>query len=250
MFTGQISSHALQRRAGPDLLGRDALEQRVGADRDLRVGAERRRHDRAAGGGHHLAGLQHDLAGVERLAGGVGRAHARAAAAHRAGVGVEQLLPREVLDDRGAERLELGLGEVRHRLHRALRARLVLEVHVQRRREHVAQHRDRQDRQEHDERQRRGRSTNHWWPGLQRVDRPRRRRAATAASRRSSTSRSPCSRRSAVCRAMRNISAAKPLRPMTRNVPRMSDVLGLRLDADAVRPLHVAAQRSPRSRRP
>ena len=112
----------LAARARPDLLGRDALEQRVGADRDLRVGAERRRHDGAAGGGHHLAGLEHDLAWVERLAGGVGRAHARAAAAHRAGVGVEQLLPREVLDDRGAERLQLGLGEVRHRLHRALRA--------------------------------------------------------------------------------------------------------------------------------
>ena len=152
MLTGQISSHALQRRARPDLVGGDALEHRVGADRDVAVGAEWRGHDRAAGGGHHLADLEHDLARVERLAGGVRRAHARAAAAHRAGVGVEQLLPREVLDDGRAERLELGLHQVRHRLHRALRAVVVAQVHVERRREHVAQHRGGQDHEEGDER--------------------------------------------------------------------------------------------------
>ena len=54
--------------------------------------------------GHDLAGLQHDLARVERLAGGVRRADAGAAAAHRAGVGVEQLLPGEVLDHRRRRR--------------------------------------------------------------------------------------------------------------------------------------------------
>jgi hypothetical protein len=69
----------------------------------ISVGAERRADAGVAGGGHDLAGLQHDLARVERLAGGVGRAHAGAAAAHGARVGVEQLLPGEVLDDRGAE---------------------------------------------------------------------------------------------------------------------------------------------------
>ena len=44
------------------------------------------------------------------------------------------------------KRLELGLHQVRHRLHGALGPVPVLQVHVQRRREHVAQHRDRQDR--------------------------------------------------------------------------------------------------------
>ena len=38
----------LARRAGPHLLGRDALEQRVGADGDLGVDADRRRHRRRA----------------------------------------------------------------------------------------------------------------------------------------------------------------------------------------------------------
>ena len=146
MFTGQISSHALQRRARPQLFGRDALEHAVGADRDVAVDADRRRHDRVAGRGHHLADLQHDLARVERLAGRVRGAHRRAASADRARVGVEQLLPREVLDLHGAEGLELGLHEVRHGLHRALGPVAVLQVHVHRRREHVPQLRGRQDR--------------------------------------------------------------------------------------------------------
>ena len=114
--------------------------------------ADRRRHDRVAGGGHHLADLQHDLAGVERLAGRVRRAHRRAAAADRARVGVEELLPGEVLDRRRAEGLELGLHEVRHGLHRALGPVLVLQVHVHRRRDHVPELRGRQDDQERDER--------------------------------------------------------------------------------------------------
>ena len=54
---------------------------------------------------------------------------------------------------------KLGLHQVRHRLHRALGPVPVAQVHVQRRREHVAHHRDRQDGQEDDERERRGRST-------------------------------------------------------------------------------------------
>ena len=149
----------LAARARPQLLGGDPLEQRVGRDRDLGVDADRRRDHRTAGGGHHLAGLEHDLPRIERLAGGVGRAHAGAAAAHRAGVGVEQLLPREVLDHRGTERLQLGLGEVGQRLHRPLRPVVVAQVHVQRRREHVPQHRQREDDEEGDERRRRGRST-------------------------------------------------------------------------------------------
>ena len=113
--------------------------------------AHRRRHDRVAGGGHHLADLQHDLAGVERLAGRVRRAHRGAAPADGAGVGVEELLPGEVLDRRRAEGLEVGLHEVRHGLHRALGPVLVLQVHVHRRRDHVPELRGRQDDQERDE---------------------------------------------------------------------------------------------------
>ena len=149
----------LARGARPHLLGGDALEQRVGLDGDLGVDAERRRDDRRAGGGHDLAGLQHDLAGVERLARGVGGAHRGAAAAHRAGVRVEQLLPGELLDRRGAEALELGLHEVRHRPHRALGPITVLQVHVDRRREDVPQHRGRQEDQEDRRSSRCGRST-------------------------------------------------------------------------------------------
>ena len=48
--------------------------------------------------------------------------------------------------------LERGLHQVRHRLHGALGPVLVAQVHVERRREHVAQHRGRQDDQERDER--------------------------------------------------------------------------------------------------
>ena len=90
----------LARRARPQLLRRDPLEHRVGADGDVAVDPDRWRHRRFAGRRHHLAHLEHDLAGVERLAGGVRRAHRRATAADRAGVGVEQLLPGEVLDRR------------------------------------------------------------------------------------------------------------------------------------------------------
>ena len=58
----------LARRARPDLLGGDALEQRVGGDGDL---GRRRRSagdtGRRAGGGHDLADLQHDLAGSSGL---------------------------------------------------------------------------------------------------------------------------------------------------------------------------------------
>ena len=152
MLTGQISSHALQlvhAHSSSAVMRSNSELAPIVISRSVPSGGA---HDRVAGRRHHLADLEHDLPRVERLAGGVGRAHARAAAAHRAGVGVEQLLPREVLDHRRAERLELGLGEVGHRLHRPLRAVLVAQVHVQRRREHVPQHRDRQDGEEGDER--------------------------------------------------------------------------------------------------
>ena len=69
--------------AGPDLLGRDPLQHRIGRDRDVRVDGDRRRHRRLGGGGHDLADLEDDLPGVERLAGLVGRAHRRAAPADR-----------------------------------------------------------------------------------------------------------------------------------------------------------------------
>ena len=155
-----------------------------------------------------------------------------AAAAHRAGVGVEQLLPGEVLDGRRAERLELGLHEVRHRLHRALRAVAVLQVHVQRRREHVAQHRGRQDHEERDERRRRGRPTATWC---------QRRRACSAdqpsnsVDERVADERPLLERRAGRSTAMRNASAKKPVTPMHEERAEDHRVLGLGLDADAVR---------------
>ncbi len=102
-------------------------------------------------GRHHLAGLEHDLARVQGLAGGVGRAHAGAATTHRAGVGVQQLLPGEVLHHTGAEALQRGLGEVGHGPHRTLGPVAVAQVHVERAGEDVAQHADRQQDQEADE---------------------------------------------------------------------------------------------------
>ena len=104
MLTGQISSHALhdvhaQISSGVMRSNTESAPMVISG-----VDADRRATPAASPvRGHDLAGLEHDLAGVERLAGGVGRADAGAAAAHRAGVGVEQLLPGEVLDGGGAE---------------------------------------------------------------------------------------------------------------------------------------------------
>ena len=238
MFTGQISSHALhevQAHTSSEVMRSKRL---LAADGDLGVDADRRRHRRRAGAGHDLAGLEHDLARVERLAGGVGRAHRRAAAAHRAGVGVEQLLPGEVLDRGGAEALELGLHEVRHRLHGALGALAVAQVHVQRRREDVAQHRDRQDRHEQEEAGDVGDPPDLVDAGQVAVLVDQRRRAG---SRRTTTPRTPG-------------------RPSQGDAPHLGaeagdgdgeeraedeGVLGLGLDADAVGPLHVAADDRP-----
>ena len=159
MLTGQISSQALQVVQAQTSSGVMRSKTESTRDRDLGRRADRGRHAGIAGGGHDLAGLEHDLAGVEGLAGGVGRAHRGAAPAHGAGVGVEQLLPGEVLDGGGTEALELGLHQVRHGLHRALGPVAVLQVHVQRRGEHVAQHRDREDHEEGEEREDVQRST-------------------------------------------------------------------------------------------
>ena len=120
MLTGQISSHALHvvhAHSSSDVMRSNTLSAAMVMSRSTPTGGDT---GGVAGRGHHLADLQHDLARVERLAGRVRRAHRRAAAADRARVGVEQLLPGEVLDRRRAERLELGLHQVRHRLHRAL----------------------------------------------------------------------------------------------------------------------------------
>ena len=143
MLTGQISSHALQlvhAQSSSDEMRSNTLSAPTVMSPSTPTGGDT---GGDAGRGHHLADLQHDLARVERLAGRVRGAHRRAASADRARVGVEQLLPGEVLDLHGAERLELGLHEVRHGLHRALGPVAVLQVHVHRRREHVAQLRGR-----------------------------------------------------------------------------------------------------------
>ena len=64
-----------------------------------------------------LPGVDDDLARAEQLAREVGRTGGRAAPALRAGVAVEQILPREILDIRGAKVLDVGL-EI-HRPHHA-----------------------------------------------------------------------------------------------------------------------------------
>ena len=98
MLTGQISSHALHdvhAHSSSDVM-RSNTELAVMV-MSLRR-ADRRRHHGVAGGGHHLADLQHDLAGSSGLPVVLRRAHRRAATADRARVGVEELLPGEVLD--------------------------------------------------------------------------------------------------------------------------------------------------------
>ena len=104
MLTGQISSHALQlvhAQISSAVIRSNSELAEIVISLSMPIGGLT--GPCGDGGGHHLAGLEHDLARVERLAGGVRRADAGAPAAHRAGVGVEQLLPREVLDDRRAE---------------------------------------------------------------------------------------------------------------------------------------------------
>ena len=84
-----------------------------------------------------LPRVDDDLARAEQLAGDVRRARRGAAAALGARVAVEQILPRQLLDVRRAELLDLGL-EI-HRPHRALRARAarVRQVDVDQRRHDV-----------------------------------------------------------------------------------------------------------------
>ena len=145
MLTGQISSHALQRRARPDLLGRDALEHAVGADRDVGVDTDRRRHRRRS---PVAAITSPTFSTISRGSSGLpvacaGHTDVQRPQTVHASVS-KQLLPGEVLDRSTAPNaLELGLHEVRHRLHRALGAVAVLQVHVHRRREHVPQLRGR-----------------------------------------------------------------------------------------------------------
>ena len=239
MLTGQMSSHALhvvQAQISSTEMRSNTEFERHG---QLVVLADDRRHRPAGcGGGHHVADLQHDLARVERLAGGVRRADARAAAAHRAGVGVEQLLPREVLDHVGAEGLERRLHQVGQRLHRPLGTIAVRQVHVHRRGEHVAQLRGRQDEQERDE--------------GERVGDPERSGASPTCGCCSRTARTAGSRRPTTSRTSG--------RPIKRDAERLGeeagdaddreraedhDVLGAALDADPVHLLDVAAEGRP-----
>ena len=245
MFTGQISSHALHDvhdHSSSAVMRSKRLSAVTVISRSMPTGGE-------TGGvpvsGHHLAGLVHDLARVERLARRVRRADRRAAAADRARVGVEELLPREVLDGRRAERLELGLHQVRHLAHRALRARPVLQVHVHRARDHVPQHRGGQDHEEREERDdvdahaHRCRSSS-----VLRC--ASRRRSTRTPSRRTTTSRS--SPRAAAPRAAPRCgtpSVTNPVTPMIANVAEDHEVLGLGLDPDPVRPLPRTAGRTP-----
>ena len=79
------------------------------------------------------------------------RAHTCAATTHGAGIGIKQLLPREIFNHCSAKTLERSLGEVRHCTHCTFRTVTVFEVHVQRRSKDVAQHGDWQQSQEGNE---------------------------------------------------------------------------------------------------
>ena len=120
------------RGARPQLFRGNSVEHPVRWDGDLFVDRDWGRHLWSSGAGHDLAGLQHDLSRVERLAGCVCRAHAGATSAHRAGVGVEELLPGELFDLGNAEGFRFCFEQIRHGLHGALGSVLGAEVHVER----------------------------------------------------------------------------------------------------------------------
>ena len=139
MLTGQISSHALQLVHAQISSGGDALEHAVGGDVDVGVHADRRGHRRRAGRGHDLADLQHDLAGSSGLpVACAGHTDVQRPQTVQASVSNSCFQVKSSIVDR-AEGLEIGLHQVRHRLHRALGPVAVAQVHVHRRREHVAQ---------------------------------------------------------------------------------------------------------------
>ena len=98
-----------------------------------------------------------------------------------------------------------------------------LQVHVQRRREHVAQHRDRQDARGRRRTRRRGAIHMHLVPAVEGVERPARRRAAQRVA-----DEAPLLvarlRRSRRCGTSRRRS---PSTPITRNVPRITACSGL-----------------------
>ena len=115
-----------------------------------------------------------------------------------------------------------------------------LQVHVHRRRDHVPQLRGRQDHEERDERD----EVQHPHPAVRVVQRARpttRRRAPTAGSRRTTTSRTRAGPR-ARCAAP---SVKKPVSADHEERDEDHRVFGLGLDADAVRALDVAAADRP-----
>ena len=140
------------RGAGPEFLWSDAFGHEVGLHGDLGNGADRGRRRWCAGRSHYFADLEDDLSGIEGLAGGVRGAHHRAASTDGAGVGVDQLLPGEVLDGADAEARQVGLREVRHGRHGSSWSLTVRQVQIQRRGEHVSQLRSGQEHQECHER--------------------------------------------------------------------------------------------------
>ena len=142
------------RRARPQLLCGDPLEDKIGRNREIVVDAHRGR-DRVGGRlCRDLAQFEHDLPWVERLAGLVRGTHLGAAAADGACIGVEQLLPRELTDPGCADGLDVfGLHQIRNRAHGALRTIPGRERKVHRRREDVAKFGRRKDDEEGHERE-------------------------------------------------------------------------------------------------
>ena len=120
MLTGQISSHALHdvhAHSSSDVMRSNTRSAATVMSRSMPTGGDT---DGVAGRGHHLADLQHDLAGSSGLpVACAGHTDVQRPQIVHASVSKSCFQVKSSIVDR-AERLELGLHEVRHRLHRAL----------------------------------------------------------------------------------------------------------------------------------
>ena len=152
MLTGQISSHALQlvhAHTSSGVMRSNTLSAPIEMSRSVPTGGD------TTGSpvrGHDLADLQHDLARVERLAGRVrGHTDVQRPQTVHASVSISCFQVKSSIFTApklsSSVSMRFGIGFIA-----PLGRSLVLQVHVHRRREHVAQLRGRQDREEREER--------------------------------------------------------------------------------------------------
>ena len=245
MFTGQISSHALHvvhAHSSSDVIRSKRLSAVTVISASVPTGGD---VGGEPGRVHHLAGLQHDLAGSSGLpVACAGHTEVQRPQIVHASVSKScfQVKSSTVDAPNVSSSVSMRFGISRHR---ALGPRAVLQVHVHRAREHVAQHRGRQDHEEAEERD----DVDDPRPAV-RVVQAAERPAVDDARERPADERPLLEvgrRRRAASRsaAIRNASVVKPVTAMTRNVTQDHEVLGLGLDPDPVRPLPVAAGERP-----